>query len=325
MESDIQIKKVLEARRSSIYKKDRVCLYPGCTQNAIGSHVLQRAGILSNITDSTNHFYSIKKINLFEMNESKHFIVDKVGIKDGYKFPGFCSHHDDAVFKLVETHPINLESPIVQALFSYRTLCLELRNKEIELEIHDAIYKTLKELRPTQFHYIDTEPIKLGIRDLQFFKSELEREVIKNKASKFIHKKVSFDEFKICFSASLTIYDPNNPLTHEEDKYGRTKTTPLASSILNCFPYQGKSHIIVSMHKDYPCHWATGLTKSISSTTDLGKILSDILTYRLEFWGIQPKLYESIPKEKISIFLKESEDYYDDYSFDIKTKFNLFN
>lgn len=325
MKLDVQIKKTLEARRSSIYNSKRICLYPGCDYNAIGSHVLQRAGILSNIVDSSNHFYSIKKLNIFEMNDSKHFTVEKVGINDGYKFLGFCSYHDDNLFRSIETHPIDLDNSIVQALFSYRTLCLELRSKEIELEIFDAVYKTLKELRPMQFHYVDTKPIKLGIQDLKFFKRELEIEIIKKEPSRFIHRKVSFNEFKICFSASLTIHDHNNPLTHEEDKYGNVKTTPLASNILNCFPYQGKSQIIISMHKDYPCHWATDLTKSIVDTADPSKILSDILTYRLEFWGIQPKLYESISKEKKSTFMKESEDYYDDFSFYIKTNFNLFD
>ena len=318
------MKKMLEAHRTSIYKKQRICLYPSCNKHAIGSHVLQRAGILNNIIDSTNHFYSIKKLNLFEMNENKHFTIDRVGINDGYKFPGFCSHHDDTVFKLIETHPIDLESLEVQTLFSYRTLCLELRNKEIELEIFNALYKTLIELQPNKLHYIDTQPIKLGIKDLLFFKTELEREIIGDESTRFAHRKVSFDEFKICFSASLNIYDPSNPLTHEEDKFGRAEISPLASNILNCFPYQGKSHLIVSMHKDYPCRWATQLANSISNRANTSKILSDILTYRLEFWGIQPELYESIPKEKIATFMKESEDYYDNYNFDIKNTFNLF-
>jgi hypothetical protein len=325
MDTQLALKVRLEKDRKHIYNRSRTCLFENCQKVAIGSHVLQKRPIINSIVDSTNHFYTIKNSTLFESTAEQHFSIVKVGIDNGYKFPGFCNEHDTAIFKDIETHPVDLFNTRNQALFTYRTICLELRKQHFYLETCESLLAAHKAIEPHKIHYSNFDGAKLAIKDLVFFKKELEAELRTGVFRNNLLTTVELPEKKICFSASLTIHDPKNKHTWEYDEYGRTKTTPLAPTTLNYFPYIGKSYIILATHKAFPCYWTKRLIENLKNTSSIDKIISDILTYRLEFWGISPDLYESIPEAKKIQFMRESEKNYDNFNFDINTTFNLFN
>lgn len=325
MNKQLELKNKLNEEQRRILTCPRECLHPGCTATAIGSHVLQKHPILKSIVDKTNHFYWVKIPSIFEMREDKHFSISKVGLDSGYKFPGFCNEHDSGLFKDIETHPVDLFNARNQALFTYRAICLELRKKEFYLETCQSILATHKAVEPHKFHYVDFEPARLAIKDLEFFKLELEADLNSGTINKHNFTTLVLPEKKICLSSSLTIFDPQNKLTWEEDEYGRTRQSPLVTSTINYFPYQGQSYMILATHKKFPCRWTKELILSLSNKNRIDKILSDLLTYRAEFWGISPDIYESIPDDKKVRFLQESEANWDNYDFNISTSFNLFS
>lgn len=324
MDKSILLKKRLEDGRLKIKNQSRTCLFPGCKKNAISSHVLQAKGILKGIVDASNHFYSIGQVPIFEMNADNLFKVCKVGINKGYTFPGFCNEHDTQIFIDIETHPIDLSNSRNLALFVYRTVCLEFRKQEIYLEINKDILKAHYEIEPNKKHVIFLQPAEQAIQDMLFYKTELEAEIVNGKESNFQIDIAELPEHQVCFSAAMSIDDPTNEFSRDVDQYGFPKKDPLAVSVLNYFPYQEKSYFITAYHKRYFCNWTKMVVAALQSGMDSDKIVSDILTYRLEFWGISPKLYDSIPENKKKMFLSEAHQHAGNFSVGIKTDFNLF-
>ncbi|MDX1941729.1 MAG: hypothetical protein SFU99_14310, partial [Saprospiraceae bacterium] len=291
MNLDNKYKQKLEAAREKITKKKRQCLFPKCKEEAINSHVLQRQGILNAIIDETNHFYVIEyhSIKTFSFFPSEH-LIKKFGIKKGYSFPGFCKTHDREIFKPIETHPIDLNNKRNLGLFSYRTICLELWKKQVYLEFVTEAFSIAKDLEPDKLCYFDDSKAKRAICDFEFYKKEFERELFSKKDSIFEFYAIELPEKKICFSSPLNIHDSENPMTWETDKYGYENKQPLATSVINFFPYQGRSYFIAAMHSKYKCRWTLNLLNKlkVKDNNVVDKIISDILTFRLEFWGMAP-------------------------------------
>jgi len=325
MDKSMLLRKRLEDGRLKVKKQPRICLFPGCTKNAIKSHVLQEREILKGIVDDTNHFYSIGHVPIFEMTADNLFKVSRVGINKGYTFPGFCNDHDSEIFKEIETHPIDLTNKRNQALFTYRTACLEFRKQEIYLDLSKDLLKAHLEIEPEKTHIVFLQPAQPAIEDMKFYKSELEAQIIQGNRSNFEIDVVELQERQICFSAAISIEDPSNEFTSDVDQYGFLKEDPLAVSVLNYFPYRGKSYLIAAHHKKYFCNWTKSVVAELREGTNPDKIISDILTYRLEFWGIAPQLYESIPETKRQKFLAEAHAHAQNNLIDIKSDFNLFS
>jgi len=324
MEGNIRLINRLQKGRQDIFNKKRNCLAKGCSEAAIKSHVLQRKRILNNITDDTNHFYGIWYPNIHDFDTHGSFNIKKIGLNEGYSFYGFCSNHDNDIFLPIETHPIDFTNKHILRLFTYRTICLEYRKKQIYYEQGKDVLAALKEIEPNKLHYLNNGPAYLALNDLEFYKSQLEEELESTTSSNFDYEVITLNEKKICFSSPLTIYDPSNEHTWEYDKYGVERTEPLATSIWNFFPYGGKSYLIVATHKKYKCRWAEDMKTAFKEAKNVDKLISDFLTYRLEFWGISPSIYETLSQQAIADFLLESRMNWDNYDYTIKTNFNLF-
>lgn len=261
----LMLKNLLESSRKSILKKKRNCLHPGCQEYAIGSHVLQQRFILASIVDKANTFYSIKTIGLFDMSHDKHFTVVKVNITSGYKFLGFCSRHDNDLFQEIETHPIDLHNRRTQALFSYRTLCLELRKQQHYLETCQSILSAWEITEPKKKHYVDCLPPQLAIKDLEFYKQELEDELL-NGVKNYDYYTVELPEKKVCFSASVTVTDPTNPLTSDYDEYGRTRMEPIVGTIRTLSPLFTKGFHVIGLKTQFVIYRTTATSiKSLAT------------------------------------------------------------
>lgn len=321
----------LEDTRKNIFSKSRLCLVSNCNEIAINSHVFQKNKILDQISKPDNHFYSWKFPSIFSLIKNPTFKVDKVGINEGYSFPGFCQKHDDEIFAPIEKSSVDFYLSSVQALFTYRTLCLELRKKEIAKDIKVETAKIIYESKNKNwlsYYLAMDQPIldfKQAIKDLSFFKSQLENEIFNSGESKFNYTTLKFPRLDVCFSTPLSIFDVNNDNSNEIDEYGFDKEIPISTSVLNFFPYDNFSYFISANHKEYFCNWTSELIKKMKvQNVQLTKIISDILSYRCEFWAISQSLFQLIDLNKISEFEKISHDHFDNYNYNIDSQFNLF-
>jgi hypothetical protein len=261
----------------------------------------------------------------------KQLKLSRVGIDEGFSFPGFCNHHDNEIFSCIEKKDFDPFDSKAQSLFAYRTVCLELRKKEIAKGTTIKIAKQILESKRNNWEveYLQRDQeindFSQAIKDLNLFKTQLENEIFHSKQSCFNYTTLELPFLDICISTPLNIFDPNNDKSYEFDEYGFDKEDPISTSVLNFFPYKNSSFLIVANHKEYTCNWTSDLIKKLRDYPDLYlKEISDLITFRCEFWAISERLYDSISKSKIIEFeeLLSENNYSHEYS--INHSFNLF-
>ena len=312
-----------ELKRIKSHNRTYKCLIPECSNSAkTTSHVIQQSVVLESILDNTGHFYTIKQNDLFKMGEEGPLKFERSSLSNSFKFPLFCKTHDDGIFAPIEkSHPINWGERKNALLQTYRTICMELRKKEIYIDVIKSIAENRKAILGT-LDYFDLRPAELSIKDMSYFKAEIETEIFHDDSARFKIAIKNFKRMDICFSSALSIHDPNNPQTHEYDAWGYTKEEPITSTFLNFFPYINQSILVAVQHVDYPCAWTESLIKRIKINECYKKTLSDLLTYRTEEWAISTDLYNKLSKEKKKQFINESEIYTDYFEDNLVTDFN---
>lgn len=316
-------KAVLEARRKS-EKKERNCMFNNCTHKTIKSHVLQKNGILREISEN-NHLIQMVPSNPFEMTEKGISDFKLVGINDVYTFQGFCATHDSNVFKSIETEStLNFYDNNQQALFCYRGLCQEIRRKEIATEwIVELKPHFPRAFLPLVESLIDG--YNDGIENLNLFKTELEKNIISKNSDSFYFETIKIPKIELCISVPLNIGELKIPKDFNYIKWRKEKQI-MPTSFINVFPKENESYVIVGFHKDYPCDWTINFIKKIKSENkkEIFKELSDLVTLRLEFWSMSKYLFDQIPQIKIAEFkFLFSQNVYN-HSPKLETELNLF-
>lgn len=321
MLSEININKA----RNRATNKNRTCMYGTCNEKAIKSHVLQKNGILKEISEE-NHLIQLAIPNAFNLVKNGMFEFKKIGINDAYTFMGFCNKHDTEIFKPIEEkNTLNCHSIYHQALFSYRGLCQEIRRKEISIEWIDELTQDLS-LDMTEDFVSLLDGYKAGITNLNFFREEFEKSFISQDFSKFSFSTVEIPKIELCISAPLNLGEIENPLNLSYEDWKNQKPRILPTSFINIFPIKDKSYFIGGYHKEYPCTWTEKkLNKfSYSKSKIIKKELSDFIVLRLEFWVMSLRLFRSIPEDTIRKYKKIFSDNVWNHSEKLKTKINLF-
>jgi hypothetical protein len=316
--------KINEAKNNA-QKKDRTCIYGGCTDKAIKSHVLQKNGILKEISED-NHLIQLVTPNAFNLVENGMLEFKKIGINDAYTFMGFCNKHDTELFKPIEDkNNIDYYNIYHQALFSYRGLCQEIRRKEISTE---WLY-SLKDDMPIHMKEAVSDLIdgsQIGIKNLYYFKGEFENSFTTQDFNKFTFSTIEFPRIELCISVPLNLGEVGNPQKLSFDDWKRQYPKVFSTSFINVFPVKDKSYFIGGYHKDYPCNWtAKKINKfGYSKSKIIKKELSDFIVLRLEFWVMSQKLFRMIPEDTILKYKKTFSNNVWNHSENLKTKINLF-
>lgn len=305
-----------------LYAKERLCMFEDCNKKAINSHVFQKNGILKQMSEK-NHLIQLFPANAFNVSETGLTQFKKIGINDAYSFKGFCKDHDTKIFLPIESKDkLDLFNTYHQALFSYRGLCQEIRRKEISLEFISKIILSRDIHRASSA----TDGFKSGIKNLSFFKNELEYAIINQDFKKFYFSTVEIPRIDLCISVPLNVHDIENPNNLPYEQWKRNRQYPLTTSFVNIFPLKKKSYFIGGYHKDYPCNWIKKKLKKLSYSKNkiIKKELSDLIVLRLEFWTMSPKLFRSIPEETIRKYKLTFSDNIYNHSESMRTKINLF-
>lgn len=284
-------------------KKSRKCMYGSCQEFAIKSHVLQKNGILREISNQ-NHIIEHVASNPFETDTKGISDFKLIGINNAYSFKGFCSKHDTEIFAPIETNEqLDFNNPTQQALFCYRGLCQEIRRKEISLEQLNAIRKDF----PVELlEIIDAlaDGYKDGLENLNYFKSELENSISNDEFSAFQFDTIKIPYIELCISVPLNVGDIEIPEDNNYEKWRDNKVIPFTTSFINVFPKEGASYLITGYLKKHPCSWTKKFANKIkaSKKKEIFKELSDLVTLRLEFWAISKEVYKSICPNDIERF-----------------------
>ncbi len=318
-------KDIFDTRRK-LEKKARHCMFEDCQNVAISSHVLQKNGILKEISEN-NHLIELKPADPYKMEKEGISEFKLVGVNNVYTFPGFCSIHDSSIFKTIESsETLDLQDSEQQSLFAYRGLCQEIRRKEISLET----LEDLKDKIPPDVRYLfDSlhDGYLDGLKNLTHFKKEFEN-CIKNKNFyRFHFETIQIPKIDVCISVPLNIGELEVRDENETyDEWKINKVIPFTTSFINVFPKGNFSYIIAGYHKDYTCKWTDNFNARVKRNKKdrLFKEISDLLTLRLEFWAMSPKLFATIRKVDFEKYKLLFADNVYDHSPKLKTKLNLF-
>ena len=310
--------------RKTSLKKNRKCMFGDCNRPAINSPVMQKNGILREMSEN-NHVVVTRLPNIFE-NTGDIFDLKPIGINQAYSFYGYCQKHDTNIFTPIESiSSLDFNNINTQALFSYRGLCQEIRRKEIVIEI---LNNTIEHFPQHQISLINAhlDGLNRGVLNLNFYKNEFENCILKNNFDKFYFTTIKIPRINICISVPLNIevfIIPENP---DYDIWKKSRKFPIKTSFINVFPKGTSSYVICGYHKNFPCKWTDNFISKICTSNKEGifKELSDLITLRLEFWAMSPKLFNKIDKDTLNAYKAIFKENALNHSPSLKTDINLF-
>lgn len=116
------------AVRKKIWTKE-YCSHPSqnlCSGNIVQAHTIQRRGSLEKISRN-GHVYTFRT-DAAKIIKTGTPEINLIGISKASTFTGFCSYHDNDLFKPIERETFSLNTETV-FLLGYRVLCHELFTK----------------------------------------------------------------------------------------------------------------------------------------------------------------------------------------------------
>ena len=297
------------------------CMAPKCKQKCINSHVLQKNGVLSQISVN-KHLIEVKPVTIWELEDEGTLKFQKIGINRAFTFPGFCSLHDNSIFDLIEKETINFKNYKVQLLFSYRGLCQEIRRKQILKLFLSQVLK-----RSDEFKVIDVveafsdyrNGLDVGIRNLNYYKGAIEDDLKKNtKSFDFYLRERPYVE--ICTSAPINVKEPNEKkFATLEDIKKNTFRNKLSTTFVNIFPYDNVSKWIIGEHRSHRSSYTLHLLEK-----EWEQGLTDLLVLRMEYWCMS----ETFLNKHIKPHVEEIKESYMrnalNFDFNLSTTLNIF-
>ena len=316
---ELEIKKVFAGIAKNLSKKKWQCIVNGCTDDAINSHLLQRHGVLSHIIEE-GHCYELHPIDIFRWQRDKlPFQFKLKGLQEAISLDLFCNHHDTDIFLPIETGVVDYSNYNNQILLSYRTVCAEIRKKEVSIEryrrylgseILKASRRDMIELIPD---IIDSN--ETAINDLMVYKNLLENEInTPTNSFYFVHE--SYPISRIYASTCFTIASKEETADFErtlDNVFGHIIPTDTGSEFI--FGYH-KEHVNDAIRK-FTDGWH-GL-----SIYELGEKLTGWFTL-IESWGMSPSLHDSISQEAKDKYFKLLEKSFNKVEQDPNVEFNMF-
>ena len=303
----------------NVKKMQWECLVDECTETAINSHLIQRNGLLSNISIN-GHLIEIKMVDAYKWNSKEPPLkFNLVGLKNALSHKVFCNSHDTNIFKPIEDENKDFDSYISFLLFSYRAICAEIRKKTVNIENHTRLINSKildRQINKEQLQLI-INGNELGITDLRVMKGMLEDE-IQNEEGKYSYYAYKFDSLDVYASAAFSATDIELP---KEDG-----ALDLENIYIHILPLTKETLILVGYHNDFTNDEMIEYCKSWAelSQNELEIKLTNLFTTNIENWGVSPSLYNKFKDSNKKKYIKELSDNASYFGIAKTADFNLF-
>lgn len=287
---------------SDFQKKGRIrkCFYCKKDGNIISSHSISERRCLSLLTENVNGQIGIYSFKDVTWSKEHYFDAygfgdfELVGIKKASTFKGFCSRHDQSLFKLIDETPFDSKSLEQCFLYCYRAFARNYHSKNEELKRcnSDSEYKewnfaaVIEEGRGADLcltldvgNYPDLMNEWLDSRDYtHFYHFHIEtKTVLPIAASSTCEPPYTINKCRI-----------NNYLDF---------LTPLNHIFINIIPEEDKTHILISAFSDQPkaIQFIEELEDTYKSDKDkFGRFLTSTLIFHVENTFFSPSLINSL-------------------------------
>lgn len=316
---DIEIKKVIAGIGKNLDNKSWKCMASGCNEKAINSHLLQRHGVLSNIVEN-GHCYEVRERDVFSWSkDTPPLEFKRCGIQNAFSLHLFCNYHDTDLFKPIESGAVDYGLYFNQLLLSYRSICAEIRKKEVVLERYKRYLRSNVLQTYRGEHMIILRDVikgsEAGLKDLEFYKKLIEKELdTPSDSFYFVHH--TYPIKGLYASSSFTI-------SNYEESINMVEVLP--NCIGHIIPNGDCSELVFGYHKDYV---NDAIVEFVNGWADLdaeslGQKLTGWFTL-IEGWGISPSLYKKIKPEDLDRYLLLFGESSFDVDQDPNVGFNMF-
>lgn len=295
---DTKLKELFDEAMSKAMSRPAMCMHPSCNKKAIKTHILQKSLILNPIAPN-NHLYCFQPNSSFN-NQILHY--RRVGINSAMTYQGFCNEHDCSIFKPIENENVDWSNIHSQYILGYRTVCRELDIKQRMVDFLVNLYPYVNQSY-LRHYFSQMKEYEMGIKDLKIYKMIIENGVFNHDYSGYSFQTIVSDYLlELCISTPVTVSYSTSVNMDIND------ADLIELNIINIFPFNGKSIIIVGFANQCENIWAHDLVKKIQnvkSFLEYSKILNDLILFRAEFNCMSEKLYNSIPENEMQQFLRE--------------------
>ena len=313
----IEKMRILQIIRKNALNMNWKCMVDGCPEKTINSHLLQRHGVLDNIIED-GHMYELRVRDIFKWSKDVPPVVfKKVGLNDAISYPLFCNHHDTELFLDIEKNDPDVDAYRSQLLFSYRSVCAEMRKKEIEIDVNQRQLRS-RILNLDSFYLKECiRGLEIGIKDLKFYEEQLLNEISTPK-NLFTFEVAHFPFIPIYASASFSFETDKDKIESQNSVWD--------SAFIHILPRKSDLCIIIGYHKEYVNdRLKTFVGKWLHADKNtLGLLLTDLFSQRIEGFGMSEKLYQSMDEENIERFYEFQRKSIENYNMAFEPGFNLF-
>lgn len=280
LEIAISLKKCRARAKAHI----NTCYHPGCNERSINSHIFQKNGILSNISQN-RHVWQRE----FNPHNDPAYSFKKVGINKAFSFSCFCENHDRELFRDIETKDVNFFDYRSCLLFNIRTLYNEIWRKQISIKTNKCILKENPSIFDNSSFLGFIRQEELGLLDLRWTESELWNDLINNKESYYFeHQYIS--NIDICLSGYFN-YDTSQEMLEHLTATG--EDLPRVSGIfINIFPYNGRTILLMGYNKQDTLE-VKGYFNTYFKENEkrLHRRLTNLILFHCETWACSERFY----------------------------------
>lgn len=293
-----EIAHLIATMQKNANKARRQCLYNGCNEVAINSHLLQKRGIINSISEK-QHVYE----NSPHAFKKDYFAFNRIGLDEALSYPGFCNKHDTELFKEIESDTLDYKAYKTHLLLSYRALMIEKRKKEINIDWYTRILDS-NMLAP----HLDNEFImkihesikgeKEGMQDQQHYEKYFLFNIGNESLRDFRFVYFELPRIEVCSSAVFS-YETSEEIElmnlFQKNKFN----DPLTEIYFHLLPFAEKSIVIMGcLNENIEKCWSYIQSFFEGDENYRLKKVSDLLICQIENWVCSPSFYASNCKRR---------------------------
>lgn len=314
---NIENANILTECYNNAVKNNNICLFPGCTNISIDSHILQKNGILSSIAKE-KHLWEFK----VDHYKDPYIEFKRKGINKIYTFKGFCSIHDNNIFKKIESNELQFEDYKTNLLFALRTLYNEVWLKRVATKFLICIVE--RDKNNVNFELLKAiEQSILGLEDLEKVEKDMWNDLNENFES-FIFKYRKINKEEICLNALFT-YDTSQEIIDYIKKNGKN-IERLSEVFIAFFPYRNESILLLGYHKSDTIKVKKYVDEFLICSYEALQIkITNMVLFNCETWVCSDQFYEDKIKGYEELFYKATQFMSDFGNERIEFHLNIFN
>jgi hypothetical protein len=208
-----------------------------CSGDIVKAHTVTKSSSLKEIAQN-GHVYGFKPNPQRLINSNGRLEFVKIGINEASIFTGFCSKHDNDIFRIIENGGFNSTKEEC-FLHAYRGLCREYFIKKAALDLK-------------QKSDILNEGVKAGMGDLEKHKRDFDKILLSkdfNNLNAFIIKFKNIPTM-VASGGSFPVYDFNGKLLRDKIDFDNPGIIPSAF-YCNSFISEGSGYFIFSWIRNF--------------------------------------------------------------------------